>query len=146
MSRVHQHLIKSEYPSWFIAEDDLDDQCLMNEALGEIEVPCSQVRFSGDGVQLLEQLRSEAERPCIVILDLNMPTMDGWEALSIIKNDEKLKMLPIIILTTSKEQSDINRAYENGVNSYFSKPSRFSDLKEIVKVINRYWMRNAKTG
>ncbi len=143
MSIERNYLIKPEYPSWFIADDDVDDQILMNEALQEIKVPESSIRFATSGSRLIELLRSEAETPCIVMLDLNMPNMDGWEALSIIKNDEHLKMLPLIVFTTSREQTDINKAYNYGVNSFFSKPSRFSELKKMVSVINLYWMRNA---
>ncbi len=130
-------------PFWFIAEDDPDDQCLMLDALLEINVASSNIQLVANGQQLIESLRAKADLPCIILLDLNMPLMDGWEALSIIKSDMKLKLLPTIVFTTSTDQSDINKAYKSGVNSYFAKPNLYSDLKDILSTIDKYWMQFA---
>ena len=80
--------------------------------------------------------------PNLVILDLNMPKMNGFELLKVMKSDDKLKSIPVIILTTSNNNSDLKRIYETGVSGYFVKPLRYSDyLIQIEKILN-YWSIN----
>lgn len=101
-----------------------------------------------DGVELLEYLRhqgayadrSSAPPPGLVLLDLNMPRMDGREALREIKGDPQLRTLPVVVLTTSKAEEDVVRTYELGVNSFISKPVTFLGLVEVMKAFSRYWL------
>ena len=130
-----------------IADDDADDRMLIEDAFEEnnIENP---LHFVEDGEQLLAYLRREQPYtdkegqplPKLILLDLNMPKIDGRAALASIKADDTLRQIPVIILTTSRAESDISKAYTSGVNSYISKPVSFDDLVEIVRTIGVYWM------
>lgn len=102
-----------------------------------------------DGEQLLDYLYQRgpyagetgmAPRPGLILLDLNMPKMDGREALKIIKGDKTLSDIPVVILTTSRADKDILRSYELGVNSFISKPVTFSGLVEAMNVLGKYWL------
>ena len=100
-----------------------------------------------DGEELLDYLRrrgkyadpKESPRPGLVLLDLNMPRKDGREALREIKSDPKLRDIPVVVLTTSKAEEDIARSYNLGVNSYITKPVKFSALVEVMKALGKYW-------
>ncbi len=130
-----------------MADDDADDRDLAREALEEAHVT-NELRFVEDGQELMDYLRHEGRyrderlfpRPGIVLLDLNMPRMDGREALEEIKNDPDLRSLPIVVLTTSKEEEDVLRSYELGVNSFVVKPVTFSGLVNAMKVFAQYWL------
>ena len=80
-------------------------------------------------------------RPGLILLDLNMPKIDGREALKIIKSDKDLRRIPVVILTTSKTQNDIFESYDLGVNSFISKPVHYDHLIEIAREIANYWFR-----
>lgn len=105
------------------------------------------VHFVEDGEELLEYLRHEGRyaaeqenvRPGLILLDLNMPRMDGREALHAIKSDPKLKAIPIVVLTTSCAEEDIVRSYSSGANSFISKPVTFEGLVGVVKTLGAYW-------
>jgi two-component system response regulator len=86
-------------------------------------------------------LIEETIRPGLILLDLNMPRVDGREALRLIKSDPGLRRIPVIVLTTSKAEEDIIVTYDLGVNSFISKPSQFSDLVKVTRQIGRYWFR-----
>ena len=97
-----------------------------------------------DGQELMEYLRREGEhgnakRPHLILLDLNMPRMNGFEALSEIRDDEALKDLPIVILTTSDSRGDIMRCYKLGANSFVTKPTGFAALRELFRSLEHYW-------
>jgi len=126
-----------------IADDDDDDVLLMRAALHEAHLANPIVRVR-DGIELLEYLRSHRDPlndgfPGILLLDLNMPRMDGREALRILKADPGLRRLPVIVLTTSCAEQDIARSYEAGVNSFVTKPVKFDALVEATRVLGRYW-------
>ena len=128
-----------------IAEDDPDDQLLTREALAESRV-ANDVRFVNDGQELLDYLRQAdrfaqppAPRPDLILLDLNMPRKDGREALAEIKADEELRSIPVVILTTSKADEEVQRAYNLGANSFIVKPVSFTDLVNAVQVLTQYW-------
>lgn len=129
-----------------MADDDLDDQMLTLDALREAKLS-NDIRFVQDGVELLEYLRREGKyanpelspRPGIVLLDLNMPRMDGRQALAIIKEDKELRRIPVIVLTTSSAEEDIFRSYDMGVNSYVTKPVTFEGLTKLMGVFSNYW-------
>jgi CheY-like chemotaxis protein len=131
-----------------ICDDDEDDQMLTRQALEQAHVSNS-LRFVADGVELLDYLyqrgkyggeMGKAPRPGLILLDLNMPKMDGREALNIIKGDKSLRDIPVVVLSTSHLDADIVRSYDLGVNSFITKPVSFSGLVEAMNVLGRYWL------
>ena len=130
-----------------MAEDDPDDRVLTREAMETAHVR-NELRFVKDGQELLDYLRREGEyaapdtyapMPGIILLDLNMPRMDGREALAEIKGDPELRHIPVVVLTTSKADEDIVRTYDLGVNSFITKPVTFNALVEVMQTWSRYW-------
>ena len=130
-----------------MADDDEDDRDLTREALQNARL-ANEMRFCVDGQDLLDYLRRQgayadpavdAPRPGIILLDLNMPKKDGREALAEIKSDEELRSIPVVVLTTSKDEEDIFRTYDLGVNSFITKPITFAGLVEVMKTFQRYW-------
>lgn len=130
-----------------MAEDDPDDRDLTREAMESAHV-ANDLRFVTDGQDLLDYLRREGKytdpdadvpTPGIILLDLNMPRMDGREALSEIKGDPKLRQIPVVVLTTSKADEDIVDSYDLGVNSFITKPVTFAALVEVMQTWSRYW-------
>jgi CheY-like chemotaxis protein len=129
-----------------IADDDAEDRMLAADALQEGRL-ANDIRFVEDGEELLEYLqktgryadRESAPRPGMILLDLNMPRMDGREALRVIKGDPELRRIPVIVLTTSKAEEDIYRSYDLGVNSFIIKPVTFDGLVNIMRVLEAYW-------
>ncbi|MFA7555001.1 MAG: response regulator [Spongiibacteraceae bacterium] len=130
-----------------MADDDPDDKLLTKEALEESRV-INDLYFVDNGEELLAYLRGEGlyvDRdkypfPSIVLLDLNMPKMDGREALATIKADKDLRAVPVVILTTSKAEEDMLRSYDLGAASYITKPVTFDALVELMKALGRYWV------
>ncbi len=130
-----------------LADDDEDDRLMARDALRDARLH-NDLRFVADGVELLDYLRREgrfsapgtAPRPGLILLDLNMPRMDGREALEVIKGDPSLRSIPVIVLTTSKAEEDIARSYDLGSNSFITKPVTFLGLVEVMKVFSRYWL------
>jgi CheY-like chemotaxis protein len=128
-----------------MADDDPDDRMLIKEALDENKLPHI-LHFVEDGKQLLDYLYNRGEfasketfRPGLILLDLNMPRIDGREALKIIKGDPQLRRIPVVVLTTSRAEEDIYKTYDLGVNSFICKPVRFEELVEVTKEIGTYW-------
>lgn len=136
-------LVSKLPPLVLIAEDDLDDRFLLQEALRENGIASSDVTFVGDGEELLERLAGLGRRPAIVLLDLNMPRKDGRETLREIKSNKAYSHIPVLILTTSNSEDDIRLSYRNGSNTFFVKPPVFRDLVEIIRVIKHYWLERA---
>jgi CheY-like chemotaxis protein len=130
-----------------IAEDDADDRMLLKDAFEENKLG-NELRFVENGEELIAYLRREGRfadiarspSPGLILLDLNMPRMDGREALKIIKNDQHLRCLPVVVLTTSKAEEDIVRTYNLGVSSFITKPVTFKELLRVVRVLNEYWI------
>ena len=129
-----------------MAEDDEDDRLLARDAFMESKLS-NPVFFVNDGEELLDYLYHRgryvsAEQfplPALILLDLNMPKKDGREALQEIKSDAKLQRIPIIVLTTSKEEEDVLRSYSLGVSSFITKPVTFEQLVEVIQCIGQYW-------
>lgn len=130
-----------------MADDDSDDRMLTERALKKNNI-VNDFRWVEDGEQLLDYLNRRGDysdpekspRPGIILLDLNMPRKDGREALSEIKKNESLRRIPVVVLTTSKEEEDILRSYDLGVNSYITKPVTFQGLVDAMNTIGRYWL------
>ena len=129
-----------------MADDDPDDQILLQEALRENNIP-NVVCFVENGEELLDFLNQRGKFegvkcavPGLILLDLNMPKMDGRQALKLIKADPVLKKIPVVVLTTSKADSDILECYNLGVNSFVSKPVNFKDLVDVTREISNYWL------
>ncbi|MTI21621.1 response regulator [Fulvivirga sp. RKSG066] len=129
-----------------IAEDDHDDRVLIEDALLENGIDAKVTTFVKDGEELMELLNATKKLPSIILLDLNMPKKDGRQTLVEIRDDARLKHIPIIIYTTSQAEEDIKLSYKHGSNTYFTKPSKFSELVELIASIKSYWFDNAKLG
>jgi len=129
-----------------LADDDEDDCMLAREALAESRL-LSELYVVRDGEELLDYLYHRGKyanpksspRPGLILLDLNMPKKDGREALKEIKNDPKLRQIPVIVLTTSKAEEDIYHTYDLGANSFIIKPMDFESLVEVMRTIGKYW-------
>ncbi|WP_409424756.1 response regulator [Pseudoalteromonas sp. RW-H-Ap-1] len=130
-----------------MADDDEDDRLLTQDALAESRV-LNELHFVEDGVELLEYLerkgkfvdKSISPRPGLILLDLNMPRMDGREALEAIKANPNLKGIPVVILTTSKQEEDMVKGYNLGAASYITKPVTFDGLVDLMKTLGKYWV------
>jgi CheY-like chemotaxis protein len=130
-----------------MADDDADDRLLAQEAMHESRV-LNELHFVEDGVQLLSYLRGDDEfsdrtlypMPGLILLDLNMPKMDGREALAEIKADPRLRRIPVVILTTSKAEEDMVKGYDLGAASYITKPVTFDALVELMRTLGKYWV------
>jgi CheY-like chemotaxis protein len=128
------------------ADDDAEDRMLVKDAWNESHV-ANEMVFVEDGEQLMDYLHRRGKYaelagsplPGLILLDLNMPRKDGREALKEIKSDPRLRSIPIVILTTSKAEEDIFRAYDLGVNSFIVKPVTFQSLVDLTLALNKYW-------
>ncbi|MEX6504436.1 response regulator [Pseudomonas zhanjiangensis] len=131
-----------------IADDDPDDCLLMRDAFEENRL-VSEVSFVHDGVELLEHLKGCVESetlklPGLILLDLNMPLMDGREALQVIKTDAQLRSIPVVVLSTSSEARDVADSYEHGANAYVTKPSSYSDLTRVAQTLSDHWLETVQ--
>jgi len=122
-----------------LVEDDQVDVMTVKRALKDLHVTNPLVeRENGDGA--LAYLRDTRNaRPCIILLDLNMPVMNGIEFLQVVKNDSELKRLPVVVLTTSEEQQDKVNSFNLGVAGYMAKPVDYRQFVEVMRSINTYW-------
>jgi DNA-binding response OmpR family regulator len=122
-----------------LIEDDDVDVMTVKRALKDLKVTNQLVPIS-DGEDAIEYLKDEsATKPCIVLLDLNMPKMDGAEFLKIVKADKALKKIPIVILTTSNSDRDVIESFELGAAGYMVKSVDYEIFVETIKAIDRYW-------
>jgi CheY-like chemotaxis protein len=135
----------ADYPEILLAEDNPDDIELTLEALSRHNL-ANRVTVAHDGVEALDYLRCEgsfaARKPCqpaVVLLDIKMPRKDGLEVLRDIRADPALRMLPVVILTSSREEQDILTSYDLGVNAYVVKPVDFSSFIEAVRELGVFW-------
>ncbi|MFN3580632.1 MAG: response regulator [Pseudomonas sp.] len=134
-----------------VADDDHDDCLLTREAFEDSQVAPT-LDFVHDGEQLMNYLLhrppyEDAKKyplPGLILLDLNMPRMDGREALTEIKQHPLLRRIPVIVLTTSSSEQDIAQSYQCGVNSFITKPVTYSGLVDMVNLLSRYWLDMVK--
>jgi CheY-like chemotaxis protein len=131
-----------------ICDDDEDDRMLTQQALEEAHI-ANELKFVEDGEDLMDYLHQRgkyngetglAPRPGLILLDLNMPKLDGRAALALIKADNGLKDIPVVVLSTSSLDEDIVRSYKLGVNSFITKPVTFTGLVDAMHVLGRYWL------
>jgi CheY-like chemotaxis protein len=137
--------MKVELRTILLVEDNPKDIELTLEALKEHNL-ANHVTVVKDGVEALEYLRREGKfkqrhsgNPAVLLLDIKMPRMDGIEVLRAIRNDAKLKTIPVVMLTSSRQEPDLIRSYELGVNAYVVKPVGFQDFIDAVKQIGVFW-------
>lgn len=131
-----------------LVEDSPGDVRLTREAFGEANKSIH-LHVAVDGVEAMAFLKNEgthakAPRPDIILLDLNLPKMDGREVLAHIKEDESLKTIPIVILTTSVAEVDIVKSYQLRANCYLSKPVQLNEFEALVKSINDFWLKGVR--
>ena len=139
---------KSKPIEILMADDDPEDRLLVLDAWEESRVVNS-LSFVEDGEELMDYLYRQGKYdslngkplPDLILLDLNMPKKDGREALKEIKADPKLRRIPVVVLTTSKEEADILKTYDLGANSFIKKPVTFESLVEVVRTLAKYWFQ-----
>ena len=139
-------------PILIIAEDSEIDRLIIQQALAEAGVEAV-LHFVGDGEEMLDYLRRRgayapggrpAPWPAIVLLDINMPKLNGHEAMRLLRADAALRDLPVVALSTSDSPKQIAQAYAVGVNSFLTKPGRFSDFVELMRLFGGYWLKGAR--
>ncbi len=122
-----------------LVEDDKVDVMTVRRALNDIRVTNPMVNLE-NGEEALKYLRDPAsEKPCIILLDLNMPIMNGIEFLQVVKHDAPLKRSPVVVLTTSEEQQDKVNSFDLGVAGYMTKPVDYRQFVEVMRTIDAYW-------
>ena len=134
-----------------MADDDDDDRLLTRDAVAEAGLD-GDLHFVANGEELLDYLcrrgkyrqPTAAPRPGLILLDLNMPLKDGREALREIRADPELRRIPVVVLTTSKADTDIGAIYDLGANSFISKPFQFEALVSLMKSLSQYWFKTVE--
>jgi CheY-like chemotaxis protein len=131
-----------------LVEDSPGDVRLTQEAFRETNRSIN-LHVAVDGVEAMAFLHKEGEyanapRPDFILLDLNIPKMDGREVLANIKNDDRLKTIPTIILTTSEAEADIIKSYQLQANCYLNKPVQLEEFESVVKSINDFWLTKVR--
>lgn len=131
-----------------LIEDSPGDVRLTQEAFRDARAAIN-LHVAFDGVDAMEFLRGEgthvgAPRPDFILLDLNLPRMDGREVLAHIKKDDSLRTIPTVILTTSEDEADIVKSYELQANCYLKKPIQFDEFEKLVKSINDFWLTTVR--
>jgi len=139
-------LAHAQVPLILLADDDADDRLLVQDALrdGGYGGALSCVE---NGEEVLDYIlcrgkyssRPERSRPDLILLDLNMPRMNGKEVLRAMKSDAKLRQIPVVVFTTSQADTDVASVYELGANSFVSKPAAYEALVELMRSLQRYW-------
>jgi CheY-like chemotaxis protein len=122
-----------------LVEDDIVDAMTVKRALKDLNVT-NKLVIKGNGEEALQYLNNqENEKPCIIILDLNMPKMNGIEFLRALKHDEALRRIPAVVLTTSKGEQDRFQTFDLSVAGYMIKPVEYPQFVDVVRKINLYW-------
>jgi CheY-like chemotaxis protein len=132
-----------------MAEDDVDDRLLAQDALKESGSE-GDLQFVDNGEELLDYLlgrgkyNADTPRPRLILLDLNMPLKDGRQALREIKSNPLLRQIPVVVLTTSHADTDIDLIYHLGANSFITKPVRYEALVEVMRIVSDYWLKTVE--
>jgi CheY-like chemotaxis protein len=133
----------SRTPVVLLVEDDPGDVLIVTEALERSQIP-PLLHVAGDGHDAMQFLHREgrhvgAPRPDLILLDLNMPRMDGRETLAAVKADERLRAIPVVVLTTSDAETDVLNSYQSHASAYVTKPMDLEDLEAVVDQIGRFY-------
>lgn len=131
-----------------LVEDSPGDVRLTQEAFRQAN-PAIRLHVASNGVEAMaflqrDGIHASSPRPDIILLDLNLPRMDGREVLARIKEDDKLKTIPVVILTTSDAEADITKSYQLQANCYLTKPVQLDQFESLVKSINEFWLTKAR--
>jgi CheY-like chemotaxis protein len=132
-----------------MAEDDVDDRLLAKDALAESGLD-GELRFVDNGEELLDYLHRRGKfdaqtfPPGLILLDLNMPVKDGREVLREIKGNPALRQIPVVVLTTSHADTDIELIYQLGANSFITKPVRYELLVDVMRIRSQYWLKTVE--
>jgi CheY-like chemotaxis protein len=134
-----------------LVEDDPEDVYIARRAFERGKIP-NPLRTVGDGKEALEFLErtgryadaQDAPRPALILLDLNLPSVDGREVLRRIRSDPLLRLIPVVVVTTSSAESDVRACYEAGANAYITKPTEFDSFLQAIVSVGRYWLKVAE--
>jgi CheY-like chemotaxis protein len=126
-----------------IVDDNDDYTLLVQKALSNCQIPCN-LKMLSNGIDLLDWLETN-RRPSLIFLDVNMPVLDGLNTLKLLKQTDHYKAIPVIMLSISERQDDIDESYNNGANGYMIKPHKYSELKERMASLSHYWFDVAQT-
>jgi len=126
-----------------VVEDNPNDVAIIKRAMRKSDVKC-ELYFARDGEEALDFLYGQGEfedapRPDLILLDLNLPKINGLEVLAKIKEDDRLKRLPVIVLTISEREEDMVKAYNSGAASYMTKPVDSKDFERLIQTVQEYW-------
>jgi two-component system, chemotaxis family, response regulator Rcp1 len=137
-------MVIDRYIDILLVEDNPADIRLTQEAFKETRIP-NKLHIVRDGAEALAFLQQQnrfasAPRPDLILLDLNLPKKDGREVLAIIKQSPELKRIPVVVLTTSKTEEDINQTYEHHANCYITKPADLDEFLNVIKTIETFWL------
>ncbi len=138
--------------SILVTDDDADDRLLIKRAMTEGGLNAD-LHFMEDGQALVDSLEDHLKSvqgqanpamPCLILLDLNMPRLDGRSALKLVKAHSVLKEIPVVVLSSSKNPDDIAGSYKDGANSFFTKPMDYRGLVQLMELLKAYWFQTAK--
>jgi chemotaxis family two-component system response regulator Rcp1 len=121
-----------------LIEDNPGDVRLVKEALADSKI-LNNLHVAMDGEQALKMLRSEGFKPDLIFLDLNLPRLDGYEVLNVIKDDPDLRLIPVVVLTSSRSEADVIRSYERYANCFINKPLDMNQFVEVVRSVQNFW-------
>ncbi len=145
----HLYSVMKKRKVVLIADDNPDDRLLLKTAWEE--TASNSLYFVEDGEELMNFLFHQGKygdpgtaiQPDLILLDFKMPRKNGYEVLQDLKNNPDFRKIPIVVMTTSKSESDILRSYNLGANSYFTKPDTFEEILALMQTINSYWFESA---
>lgn len=148
---VHQPSVRAEPIAILVAEDNKYDRMILEEAFKELDLNIT-LSFVSHGEELMDYLLGRnayadlgaIPRPSLVLMDLNMPRLNGNEALKRIRSDAILRKLPVMILSTSDNPKQIAQAYDNGANAFMTKPGHFDDMVKLLRSFGTFWLTEAK--
>ena len=126
-------------PLILIVDDDEDDRLMLEQAFAE-KAPSCQLACVSSGAECFRFLAQSDPLPALILLDLNLPAMNGFEILHQLRTTPQWKKLPVVILSTTRNEQQINQAYQDGANSFLTKPSKFEDLTHMAGVLCSYWL------
>jgi CheY-like chemotaxis protein len=121
-----------------LVEDDEVDRMTVKRAVRKLKIP-NELLTAENGEEALELLQDSTALPWFILMDINMPRMNGLELLKIMKSDERLKIIPVIMLTTSAQDEDWYQSFQNSVAGYVVKPVEFDDFVDAIDRIHKYW-------